>query len=287
MSAEGREDLDRGELHAIARERRQASEVDVHVLWRRLECHPLREQPGCELHDFDGEPFTGAAVVMFVVAAALGDEGERVGRPVCESCWIETVGIGPRARIVVGAVEIEQGKVAGPEVVAVPLEVSADSGGCDGEEGVEATDFLDEVVSTVFVRECVAVDYFAVDVEGVGDEGDVDSDCDGGAQEIEQFDGRDAGVEQVVVHVAVMGEDGEGRVCCRGGLCALPDNCVGQPAFGTAAGSAGAPVTGADGARAFEEVAKLGGAAGEVAFGNVQSGPAAHGAGEDVNGVVV
>src|SRR5690606_22409410 len=112
---------------------------------------PAGEEADGFLHQRDRQPFSGAAMSVLEMAAALRDEGEGIALPVTEPLGAEAFRRLPEAGVTVGAVEVEDHPVAGGEPVAVPFGRFHGAGADGGEERGGAAHFLNEGPDVSFV----------------------------------------------------------------------------------------------------------------------------------------
>src|SRR5215218_2899070 len=146
-----------------------------------------------------------------VVAAALGDQCERIAIPVEEAIGVEVGRPLPDSWIAVGAVDVEHRPVALLEAVAVPFELAGGAAGDQREEGREAPHLLGEagdVALTVLAQPLAPT---GVLVQGQGREGDVAGDGDGGTEDVQELDRGDLDRKRSPLEVTVRGDRRQGR----------------------------------------------------------------------------
>src|SRR5699024_9734120 len=106
---------------------REPVERDRQVLRR---CAQIRggQQPHRLLQQFDGAPLAGTAMTLLMASGALGDQrvGVLLPAPAAEALGPERAGVLPQARIVAGAVQVQDHPVIRAEMMPAPVERLAD-----------------------------------------------------------------------------------------------------------------------------------------------------------------
>ena len=186
-----------------------------------------------------------------MLAAALRDQVERAGTPLAEAGRVETVGLGPELRIVVGTVEVQQDAPALREAVALPLEVLAHPRRDQREERIVAPHLESEARQRIRLA---APDRHAgsrVARQRMRGEGDEAGDGEDRPEQVEQLHRRYLRVHQLPAGVAVEG-DGLERRRIRGRSGAPLRDLPGQHTLQPTATRLGPPVAGPERRRAVD-----------------------------------
>src|SRR5699024_42392 len=113
------------------------------LLWNTVR-EVVNEEVNCRLHHDDGDELTGATMAEIIASSALRDEIERRLLPAPETLWHELSGLHPVIRVTVCSLEVQEGQGILFKLISLPFESRICPGGCEREEWIVPSDFLDE-----------------------------------------------------------------------------------------------------------------------------------------------
>lgn len=126
-----------------------------------------------------------------MIAAALWNEIEGTAIPAAEPFGFKLVGLFPVSRVMVGSMKVEKHASSLIEMVPVPFKGLQCAGRDRREKGVVPADLLNETAGvTVIVARLEPFPDFRVDLQGMGNKGNVDRYRDSRSDHIHELDRR-------------------------------------------------------------------------------------------------
>lgn len=189
-----------------------------------------------------------------MIPSPLGDEIEGAPLPLAKSLRAKHLRLLPDARIVVGAIQIQQHLLPLGEGIAFPLKIVPHQRPNHGKEGIESPYLLYKHLRIIILASLQLLATRGMLVQGHSGERDKDRHGHGWSQHVEQFHSRHMGAQQIAVQVPVPGND-VGRALLRRREAAGADirEEARDPPIGSVASQACLPVLRPDRSRFVEQ----------------------------------